>query len=470
MANLLNNYEQDAVTKADYVKLLTVYARTHRKGGKPYIAEACHPDTGSWEGHDSYNHSEHYFHSGYCDLIITGLVGLRPRDDDTIEVHPLAPDDWDYFALDGVRYRGHDVAILWDRTGKRYCRGAGLQIIVDGKKAAASERLQKVSAKLAAAAPAEKATPVVNYAVNNEGRYYPHASASFTGEKSAVYNVNDGNYWYHRSPPNRWTCEGTKNARDWLAIDFGIPRRIHTVKLYLLDDGEKVVAPERIDLEYWDGKAWQPVPRPARTPEKPAGHRANVIRFPAVETERVRAVFTHAKGGTTGLTEFEAWGDGSPPVAPAPSPIGNLALNEKGQGYPKASASHTSRFDKVQMVNDGRIFLRPTPHNRWTSYESPNASDWLEIDFGEKKAVGRVELYIYDDGGGVQAPQSYAVQFWDGSAWKDVPEQKKAPEAPAGGVRNTVTFPRVEAAKVRVVFTHKGKARSGLSEIEIWPK
>ena len=53
MANLLNDYEQDVVTKADYVKLLKVYARTHQKGGKPYIAEGADPDTGSWEGYDS---------------------------------------------------------------------------------------------------------------------------------------------------------------------------------------------------------------------------------------------------------------------------------------------------------------------------------------------------------------------------------------------------------------------------------
>jgi F5/8 type C domain-containing protein len=116
------------------------------------------------------------------------------------------------------------------------------------------------------------------------------------------------------------------------------------------------------------------------------------------------------------------------------------------------------------------VFLRPAPHNRWTAYESPNATDWLEIDFGGKKEVGRVELYIYDDGGGVQAPERYAVQFWDGKEWRDVPGQKKSPEAPAGGARNTVTFPPLSTAKVRVVCTHKGKARSGLTEIEIWGK
>ena len=58
-------------------KLLRTYALTHRKDGRPYLAEALHPDTGSFEGHDGYNHSEHYFHSSFNDLVITGLVGLR---------------------------------------------------------------------------------------------------------------------------------------------------------------------------------------------------------------------------------------------------------------------------------------------------------------------------------------------------------------------------------------------------------
>jgi hypothetical protein len=122
----------------------------------------------------------------------------------------------------------------------------------------------------------------------------------------------------------------------------------------------------------------------------------------------------------------------------------------------------------VEAVNDGRIIFRPTPANRWTSYESPNASDWLEIDFGSKREVGRVELYIYDDGGDVQAPERYSVQWWDGSQWKDVVESKKSPETPRGGVQNTVMFPRIETSKVRVVFTHQGKARSGLTEIEMF--
>jgi hypothetical protein len=468
LASLLNDDERAPLTKQDYVRLLRVYARAHRKDGRPYIAEGANPDTGSWEGYDSHSHSEHYFHSGYADLIITGLAGLRPRDDDVIEVNPLVPDDWAYFALDDVAYRGRRVAIVWDKDGSRYGLGAGLRVLADGRTLVTSPTIRKLTAELPPVLPRPAAQTPLNYAVNNDGTYYPRTLASHTSEGSSLVAVNDGNYWYHASPPNRWTTEGSLSSPDWCAIDFGIPRRLHSVKLYLLDDGDRVATPARIELEFWDGKSWAAVPGQSRSPAEPTGHRANTFTFPALETARIRAVFTHRGTTRTGLTEFEAWGDGPLPVPPAPPPAGNLAVNPTGKGYPIASASHTSPYDRVTMANDGITFLRPHPHNRWTAFGSPNATDWLEIDFGAPKVVGRVDLHIYDDRGGVQVPASYDVQSWDGRGWIEVPGQTKSPPDPAGGRLNRVTFPKVETSKVRVVFTHKGRSRSGVSEVEIW--
>ena len=38
----------------------------------------------------------YYNHSSFCDLVITGLVGLRPRADDLLEMNPLIPaGTWD---------------------------------------------------------------------------------------------------------------------------------------------------------------------------------------------------------------------------------------------------------------------------------------------------------------------------------------------------------------------------------------
>lgn len=470
MANLLHNYKQDQVGRADYVKLLQIFARSHRKNGVPYLAEALHPDTGSFEGHDGYNHSEHYFHSSFNDLIITGLVGLKERNDDTVELDPLAPPDWAWFALDDVPWRGHLMSILWDKDGSRYGKGAGFRLLVDGKEVAAQPQLGKMSAKLPTAPPPGPGAQGLrlNYAVNNDADYYPRYTSSFTDPKTSLDKVCDGHAWYTVSPPNRWTTQGSPNAEDWVEVDFGVGRKIDVVRLALLDDGKDIVVPAACVLETFEGNAWRPLPVEQQQPEKLSGHRYTAFRFAEREVRQLRARFTHGAGGFTGLSEIEAWGAGVRPyVAPAPK-AGNLAYNPSGKGFPQASASFHDNFGGLpQSAFDGRIGYKPNPINRWTSFGSPNATDWLEVDFGEVKAFGRVELGIFDDRGGVQAPASYRVEAFRDGAWQEVPDQKKVPAQPTGGAGNTVTFPAVSAAKVRVVFTHQGQARSGVTEMEV---
>jgi hypothetical protein len=143
LANLLNNYPQDAVTSQDYLTVLRNYARSQYKDGKPWIAEDLDGITGRWIVDKP--RSVDYNHSGYADLVINGLVGLRPREDATLEIHPLVPEGvWDYFCLDYVPYHGRQLAILFDKCGQRYGKGTGLRIFADGVEIAASERLQPV--------------------------------------------------------------------------------------------------------------------------------------------------------------------------------------------------------------------------------------------------------------------------------------------------------------------------------------
>jgi hypothetical protein len=212
LANLLNNYQQDVVTKRDYCATLKCYTRSHalreqrlevvgsadrktpprpskpsdRVEGRPakvppqipivtpgevpppdaallnsldrqpWIDENLNPYTGDWIARSLLRERKQppeergkdYNHSSYCDLIITGLIGLRPRADDTVEVSPLAPEDWPYFALDRIAYHGRTLTILWDKTGQRYGRGRGLRVLADGREIAAADQLTRVQGKL----------------------------------------------------------------------------------------------------------------------------------------------------------------------------------------------------------------------------------------------------------------------------------------------------------------------------------
>lgn len=169
LANVLNDYVQDAVTREDYFETLATYTRSHRlkrEDGRvvPWIDENLNPHTGDWisrtrlkqwkdgtwdPGKGGKERGKDYNHSSYNDLIITGLVGLRPRADEVVEVNPLLPEGtWDFFCLDGVRYRGKSLTIVWDKDGTKYDKGRGLSLFVDGKRVAGAPTLTKITASI----------------------------------------------------------------------------------------------------------------------------------------------------------------------------------------------------------------------------------------------------------------------------------------------------------------------------------
>lgn len=148
MANLLERENQTVVSDSLYFRLLELYVESQYHRGRPYIGEYLDETTGYWLKGDQ-ERSRYYNHSTFNDLIITGLVGLRPRADDTVEVNPLVPEGkWDWFCLDNVLYHGKILTIIWDRTGEKYNRGKGFQVLVNGRKVAASEELEHITTKL----------------------------------------------------------------------------------------------------------------------------------------------------------------------------------------------------------------------------------------------------------------------------------------------------------------------------------
>jgi hypothetical protein len=53
----------------------------------------------------------------------------------------MAAADWKYFAVDELPYHGHLLTILYDLDGHRYGRGAGLQVLCDGRTIAHAKEL-----------------------------------------------------------------------------------------------------------------------------------------------------------------------------------------------------------------------------------------------------------------------------------------------------------------------------------------
>jgi hypothetical protein len=116
---------------------------------QPWTGEFYNGDTGRWKTAE-----RDYNHSTWLDILIPELIGLVPRDDDVLEVDPLLPDDvLSDFLLDGVRYHGHDVTVVWDAptagSPDRYGDGRkGLDVYLDGRLVASAPRLSRLRTNL----------------------------------------------------------------------------------------------------------------------------------------------------------------------------------------------------------------------------------------------------------------------------------------------------------------------------------
>ncbi len=338
MANLLNNYpKQNVVSADDYVRLLKQYAHQHYQNGQPDLQEDYNPDTGNVIV--GLHRSHHYNHSGFNDLVISGLVGLRPRADNVLEVNPLVPADpkapnaISYFCLENVLYHGQLITILYDRDGKHYNKGTGLSVYVNGKQMVKPSALGKKLVNLPSVAPRPTTAPEpANLAINFSRQGFPTPSASTNSNAGELYEAIDGRVWFFPGVRNYWTNAGSQNASDWFSLDLGSPQAVSEARLYFYGDGAQFKAPTQYTLQYWTGTEWAKVTNVKASPTAPLENGENIVTFAPVQTSGLRVTFTNPPNASVALVEMKAFG--TQMVAPRPlrdpASIGGLPLELDG--------------------------------------------------------------------------------------------------------------------------------------------
>lgn len=148
LSNLLTNYRHHGtMTKAVFYDELLKYARSHTMNGQLYLGEYQDEKNGEWLKGDI-PRSKFYNHSGFADLIINDLIGLKPRADNVLEIRPVLPENqWDWFCLDNVMYHGKILTILYDKTGSHYGKGKGFRVFANGKEVFRAEKPGSVTIK-----------------------------------------------------------------------------------------------------------------------------------------------------------------------------------------------------------------------------------------------------------------------------------------------------------------------------------
>ena len=160
MSNLLHFYDNDVLCACDYFRLLLKYASCHyiEEDGvrRPFIDENLDPFTGEWlarkilhsitperpdkdRGHD-------YNHSTFCDLVISGLAGVKVTDEKLIVSPLFGENDMSFFCADGIKIKSSYLTVAWDKNGSKYDKG--LNIYINGKNVASFPAIDTFSINL----------------------------------------------------------------------------------------------------------------------------------------------------------------------------------------------------------------------------------------------------------------------------------------------------------------------------------
>jgi hypothetical protein len=122
------------------------------------------------------------------------------------------------------------------------------------------------------------------------------------------------------------------------------------------------------------------------------------------------------------------------------------------------TASFTAGWNAVNAVNDGKppLFTGGAQTDLWGTWTGSEPSTrWLQYDFGSAVRVDKASIDFWSDstagGSGVAVPRSWKLQYWDGTAFKDVTGATGFDPAVRGSTNN-VSFDAVTTTRLRATF------------------
>ncbi|KAF1844310.1 uncharacterized protein K460DRAFT_419236 [Cucurbitaria berberidis CBS 394.84] len=318
LANFLDHYPKGVATgvinQADYIRLLRQYAQLHfnpKRNGTLNLEEDYYPDTGA--PIVGLKRSSHYFHSGFIDQVLTGLVGLRPNNKYEIEINPLINgSDISWFRVERMQYHGHEVSVQWDSTGEHYPNFfKGLQVEVGGRVLASSPVLTRLTVQFEPRDNPPYFDPRKALSIqHNITTPFPRGSASVSNaDPLELHSAIDGRIFFFPEPEvaNGWNTPIGDGNEVWFEIDFGALVVIQASEIaFFADEAQNFNAPEFYHVQIIDkDNKWVDVEEPKYGDTVANG--ITTVEWKKVSSSKVRLAFRPKKGTKARLVEFKIY-------------------------------------------------------------------------------------------------------------------------------------------------------------------
>jgi hypothetical protein len=84
-----------------------------------------------------------------------------------------------------------------------------------------------------------------------------------------------------------------------------------------------------------------------------------------------------------------------------------------------ATTSYVSPWETIAALNDGFTPANSNDksHGAYGNWNNPNSTQWVQYDWAQTYKVTSIEVYWFNDNGGVLTPTTAYADYWNGSAW-----------------------------------------------------
>lgn len=112
-----------------------------------------------------------------------------------------------------------------------------------------------------------------------------------------------------------------------------------------------------------------------------------------------------------------------------------------------SSTSYVSSWETLAAVNDGYTPANSNDksHGAYGNWNNPNTIEWVQYDWTQTYQVTSVEVYWFNDGGGVLTPTTAYLEYWNGATWVNLGNIPKVTNA-----FNVLSFTGVSLSRIRV--------------------
>ena len=139
----------------------------------------------------------------------------------------------------------------------------------------------------------------------------------------------------------------------------------------------------------------------------------------------------------------------------------NLAL------VAKPTTSYVSGHETLDAVNDGFVPRNSADHTHGAYGNWPQTgTQWVQYDWSQAISTNKMDVYWFDDAQGVHVPKACRVQYWNGTAFVDVPNAQGLGILP--NRFNTTTFADITTTKIRLTIDGNGTFSTGILEWRVY--